>query len=526
MRTYTTMLVVLVAISLVLTACGGGGSGGKVDTIPKVDPKPVVIPNLPDPSFDGQEALHRRIHQNGGFKGILAISDEAGTPHATLMLRTVTEEGIPEANIRWLPFLGGDQLLIVFEKEEYRATRDQTKVMVMPILVPVYTSRSAQILRENDIFLSVSAGNTLTVDSKGVDMDFWNPNHKFWTSGQYGVGNKETYDLMLKEIFPTEKVAIAAIARRDEKSGRVWHSSQSVICGDAARWCFTVVYPTATYPDGTSDASGRLGAIAFYIRQLEGMTAEKTMQTLRACAKDLGDSGVDRVFGNGEPSVDCSQVKGRAVATLSNAVQQSVSLAQATAFNASPANVQRQSFGSAGYEDPSLVTPLVVKSATTGESSFAGARANLGEGFSLSYLENTRTVAIGHTNEVGPLQLSLYGGSGDNPLGVHSPYREANSAQFVQAAVKAAAWETEQSLVALSASYGEDFGHSQFSSAVAEFGVSVSHKATEKSTLSLKAGHKVLSATAGLPGYRTAGAGKTSATAEESSVHVAFTTKF
>ena len=208
------------------------------------------------------------------------------------------------------------------------------------------------------------------------------------------------------------------------------------------------------------------------------------MQTLRACAKDLGESGVDRVYGNGEPSVDCSQVKGRAVATLSNAVQQSVSLAQVTAVNASPANAREQSFGSAGYEDPSLVTPLVMKSATTGESSFAGARANLGGGFSFAYLQPTRTVAIGHTNEVGLLQFSLYGGSGDNPLGVHSPYREAKSAQFIQAAVKAAAWETEQSLVALSASYGEDFGHSQFSSAVAEFGVSASHKVTEMSTLS------------------------------------------
>ena len=70
---------------------------------------------------------------------------------------------------------------------------------------------------------------------------------------------------------------------------------------------------------GTSDASAKLAAAAFYVFQLYEK-AEEVVDTLKECAEDIGEPGVDYEFGLGLVSLACGRVESAEVLTASSSL--------------------------------------------------------------------------------------------------------------------------------------------------------------------------------------------------------------
>ena len=119
----------------------------------------------------------------------------------------------------------------------------------------------------------------------------------------------------------TGKAIVAVWADVDENGDIVPYAS-SVKCGNAGNSCFAVILPRELHGSsghGTSFAAPRLGAAAFYLRQLWDR-AEQVVGVLRQCAIDIGAPGVDDEFGAGAVNVDCPTVHNKEVSTAAASV--------------------------------------------------------------------------------------------------------------------------------------------------------------------------------------------------------------
>ena len=257
------------------------------------------------------------------------------------MQEVFLEEGIPEESVEYLKTNPGGVFADEFMRGRFgwEPIRKQTRVVAIPYFLPFHpNSDDPQVVSKNDIFIAFSAGNVdgdvRSPDAKKDAMitiaerrDFYNAKHFSWHEptrrDKKNEIDIEYYTNLMEDVLPTDKVAVVTLAIRGKDGVRP--DLGIINCGDAKKWCFTKVYSEKELKDnpsiGTSQASVAIGSIAFYIRQLEGVSATDTMDIMRSCAVDLGKVGVDREYGWGEPSVQCAKVKNKEVQTLASSAK-------------------------------------------------------------------------------------------------------------------------------------------------------------------------------------------------------------
>ena len=301
MRIYS--LIVLLALPLAIRSC-----------------QPQGLPTLIDIS-KGRKVLvdsSAVIQRQGGYQGILIIGDNPDSWHGKMMHEIITgiESGgnndylwgttigsIPKENIVFFNEIGGTVYgkeeggwhnlgLKLFASGDYESLRLQTRVANLPVLSPFKGINDASRIAKNDILFVIAAGNIHGTDDR---RDLWSVQHPFWQGD--GV---QTYNNSLA-AFKTGKV-IAATSAIERRNGDIVPWKEVVQCGDIAEWCF-VVLPNSY----TSNASARLAAMSFYLAQLYP-TAEEIVETLNACAIDIGEPGIDREFGRGLANIVCAPV--------------------------------------------------------------------------------------------------------------------------------------------------------------------------------------------------------------------------
>ena len=363
--------------------------------------------------------------------------------------------------------------------------------------------------------------------------DLYNTSHFSWheptradKKNRLGIDH---HTHLMKNVLPTDKVAVVTLAIRGENGVRP--DLGIINCGDTKRWCFTKVYSEKELKDnpsiGTSQAAVAVGSIAFYIRQLEGVSATDTMDIMRSCAIDLGEVGVDREYGWGEPSVQCAQVKNKEVRTL-----------------ASSAKVAQQNTGSILTKGTSPesddISSSPILSVFSPDEEIGNQRQTEGvalslddllpaKGFSVAYLQKEnftggRTFAGRYHHQVGRFSFNLFGGEGENPLGVSSLYKDKKNTAFLQGVAGFNLLESEDTNVSVSASFGEEYG--AFEVKRVDLGISATHNLTKKSSFLLSANHVVVDMRAGLNGYEMAGASKVNATKNEDFIALKYSRRF
>ena len=148
-----------------------------------------------------------------------------------------------------------------------------------------------------------AAGNTHQSGVDG-DRDFWRADHPTFVRVPRWWSNHMA-------AFDTGKALIATVATRD---GDGFAPFEPVVsCGDARRACFAV----AQNEDerlSTSWATGELAIAGYYVFQLFEDVGD-VVATLKACAIDAGEPGVDDEFGLGVVSLACDEVEDREVRT-------------------------------------------------------------------------------------------------------------------------------------------------------------------------------------------------------------------
>ena len=301
MRIYS--LIVLLALPLAIRSC-----------------QPQGLPTLIDLS-KGRKVLvdsSAVIQRQGGYQGILIIGDNPNSWHGKTMHEIITgiESGgnndylwgttigsIPKENIVFFNEIGGTVYgkeeggwhnlgLKLFASGDYESLRLQTRVANLPVLIPFGGINDASRIAKNDILFVIAAGNIHGTDDR---RDLWSVQHPFWQGDGIRFYNNALAS------FKTGKV-IAATSAIERRNGDIVPWKEVVQCGDIAEWCFTVL------PESyTSVASARLAAMSFYLAQLYP-TAEEIVETLNACAIDIGEPGIDREFGRGLANIVCAPV--------------------------------------------------------------------------------------------------------------------------------------------------------------------------------------------------------------------------
>ena len=363
--------------------------------------------------------------------------------------------------------------------------------------------------------------------------DFYNTSHFSWheptvrdKKNEFGI---DYYTHLMKNVLSTDKVAVATLAIRGKDGVRP--DLGIINRGDAKKWCFTKVYSEKELKDnpsiGTSQAAVAIGSIAFYIRQLEGVSATDTMDIMRSCAIDLGEVGVDREYGWGEPSVQCAKVKDKEVQTLVSSAKvahQSTGSILAKGTSPESDDISSSPISSVFSPDEGVGNQRQMEGFTLSLNDLLPAK-----GFSVAYLQKEnftggRTFVGRYHHQTGRFSFNLLGGEGENPLGVSSLYKDKKNNAFLQGVAGFDLLESRDTNVSVSASFGEEYG--AFEVKRVDLGLSATHNLTKKSSFSLSANHAVADMKAGLHGYEMAGASKVSATKNEDFIALKYSRKF
>ncbi len=304
----TVRLNAVAALTLLLCSGCAGPPGGSMIAGPLPEPEPPP----PEPEqIEGKEALGARIEAAGGFEGMVALFDSEVTDHAQGMLRNLIEEGVPEDRI-WFPETTLSTDLRQFEHEQNADLRARTKVAHMPQHAPFSEDEDPGIVAAHNIVWAVAAGNTHALHPGG-DRDFWRPDHHYWLRDP--SWHEDEFGNHLK-AFATGKVLLVTYAKRDEE-GSYEPIETLVRCGEARDACLAIWRQAET--GGTSDASAKLAAAAFYVFQLYEK-AEEVVDTLKECAVDIGEQGVDVEFGHGLLNLACERIENAEVLTASSSL--------------------------------------------------------------------------------------------------------------------------------------------------------------------------------------------------------------
>ena len=253
----------------------------------------------------------RAIQLKGGYRDTLIIGDEIDSGHGQIMLRHITiGSGIPESHTRFFEEFGGYRIIYpnlgleYLTSGDYEPLRQKTRVIHIPVSIPLASKHDIPLIMENNILFVLPAENMH--DSYQGDRDLWNPEHAFWAALRTHPLFVELDVLQtIHDINQTGKVIWATHAIRISAT-EVTPDSGVVSCGDIKEHCFS----TTGSLNGnwhTSGASARLAALSFYLSQLYD-TPEEVITTLQECAIDVGEPGVDREYGRGLLNLLCPRV--------------------------------------------------------------------------------------------------------------------------------------------------------------------------------------------------------------------------
>ena len=548
----TLMGIALGAIlGLTLTACGGGGGssvrpddpgpGPGTRTCPNGQVVPIGddCPDDPGPgpgrvdpippsgqSFRGQATLAAKVTANGrALQGKVFVWDptydasntDPGT-HYNGVKQNLRDSGIPDTNI-----IGTDQLngLTVGEEDTYPTYRffndaewaDElaaTRVVVVP---------AGGLLDEPGASTRIAAGNVLFVKSAGntphdgetgqlilARRDWYVPTAPHWAENDVGEW-PEGYSSYAEAInsLRTGKAIVAVWADVDDNGNIVPYAS-SVRCGNAGNSCFTVILPRDLYDStghGTSYAAPRLGAAAFYLRQLWDK-AEEVTGVLRTCAIDIGAPGVDDEFGAGAVNVDCPTVANKEVQTAAASVSteaRSPALDSMTGLGAAP-----------GEQQPSF-------SFTTATKPDADSMISAPEIF-----VSQNWFGIGKRYRFDGGEIVGLMGTGTAPLGVHSRLvATEQSAFFEVGGRKELVRLSDIASLAAVGTLGYDTGG--MNARVARAGLQAVQE-DGSSSLRLYAGVSRVSGEVGIPGRREVGRDKVPFTKDAPEVRLSYVLQF
>ena len=250
-----------------------------------------------------------------GFKDTLVIGDDPEVWHGEFMEEVIVRTGIPKKDLVFFKDFGfvspfeHNIGLMMFVSDDWKWLREATKVVHIPLLVPLLEEEDPSLVANADVLFVLGAGNVSPpVDA---DRDLYNINHPVWSypgDPKRDQRQKEAYQNVLK-VYGTGKV-IAATSAVVTRTGKIEPYEDVVPCGDIQESCFAVI-PDQT----TSPASARLAAMSFYLSQFYP-TAEEIVEVLGACAMDIGEPGVDREYGRGLANLLCPQVLGKELAVV------------------------------------------------------------------------------------------------------------------------------------------------------------------------------------------------------------------
>ena len=260
----------------------------------------------------------KALAAQGGVKDTLVVGDDKPIydfvlferHHGREMVRVMNVMGIPETHMAFLPefsFTGskisktGNEGLEMLVSEEYESLRKAARVVHLPLYIPLTHRRDALNVKENNMLFVVGTGN-LNRFFRG-DRDLYSINHPVWGGDLSSYTN-------IRKVHNTGK-AIRAGSAKVTESGEVEPYEKVVKCGDLKESCFTIIPEQYTSP-----ASARLSAMAFYLAQF-WETPEEIVEVLKKCAVDVGETGIDREYGQGVANLLCPEVLKKEVEVVS-----------------------------------------------------------------------------------------------------------------------------------------------------------------------------------------------------------------
>ena len=392
---------------------------------------------------------------------------------------------IPEENLSFYKDAGAIKLF--FQTEEERSAGRRTLVIGVPSTrMTKLTSQDPGVISRFNVLFVGAAGNR---NSFGGRRDLWNPDHPHWK--EYPRAYESAF-----RAFDTGKVILARYARRTSSGKIVPDDYGSVYCGTAMEVCYSVLWNGVSAWDGTSGASIRLGALAFYLSQLWD-TAEEVVGVLNVCAEDVGDPGVDEIYGRGIVSVICDTVRNREVSTV----------AQTTEIHSfSPILGQMTE---EVYHEPQ--SPAFSVNAEYFTPFFALNGHNL----------RTMTGHMGGRLSLRGIDLFFAGGTGYTPLGVRSSLAYDGRVPFMEFGTKRNLLENNGHILSLLGTYGYN-GGSNISARVGHIGVRYEMLLTESSRFSFLTGYRRAWGKIGILGYREAGAERITFTDDTPEIRLSF----
>ena len=232
----------------------------------------------------------------------VAVSDDLGYWHgdnmqAHLRLMHIPDEKMIFVHPEYVPFEhpSGDPVYHnnfeqFFVIDEFYPEADKIRAVGYPHTYPMLWDEEwenlQQFLKNTNALHFVAAGND---GEYGVWSSLEN-DYLYWGGLKYGP---EFYGNALRSLG-TGKVFVVRTAVRNA-DGTVVPSSWTVNCNDAADACFTTVFHFDTFSSG---ASVEMAGLAYYLSHLFDK-AEDVAEVLKACSDDLGEPGIDRIFGLG-----------------------------------------------------------------------------------------------------------------------------------------------------------------------------------------------------------------------------------
>ena len=444
-----------------------------------------------DETFAGQNALADRLKTAGPLRGTFAILDftadlEPGdehADHAPQMRRVAIQMKVPEEN---LAVVGTSTPSRFLTSDRWRDVSRSTLVGAVPTAW-VFSSeaswerhRARLVLPAHDVLFVGAAGNTGTYsddpDTPNVTRDLWYPDHPLWDTKSWDVPFG---------LFGTGRVIIAKYA--NFVGGGVSPHMGNVKCGMAADYCYSVIRPRegGDGTSGTSSASVRVGAMAFYLFQI-WETPEEVIGVLNVCADDVGEPGVDEEYGRGVVSVVCETVQTREIGAVARSLTGSP-------YSHSPAFRLMDQLPEPQSSRPRFVPLFAV------------------HGFS----HETLTGHTGGRLALPAADLFVSAGVDFDPLGVRSPLTPIVRSPFAEVAAE----RRLRGLVSV-------FGHAGYATGPlavrsGRLGVRLAHP-VGAGTLAVRLGYRRVTGDAGIRGYRQAGAGRVPFAADTPEVFVYF----
>ncbi len=498
----------LAAAAIVALMAGCASGGGSPERTPIVVVEPPPPPSRAGlETFPGRNDLRARIEAAVEYRGKLVVFDYPDTSHADRMRAYIVDEGVPEDRIEFPGvYLSGAPTEFVRHWPDLYA---ETYVVAIPLSILFVTDPNPGTVAESNIVWVGALGNVEFDESGWPDYRYlWYPDHPHWhcnvkywirdgdgrpvdcAEDHPGLFNPRGYENNMA-AFATGKVLVAGLVRLDEDRNYIGDFEGHVRCGEAKHACLKIPNDPVGKFSGTSGASVRLGAAAYYLRHLFE-TAEEVVSILLTCAIDIGEPGVDEEFGHGVPSLDCDEVRDAEVLTAGsslNLVARSPGLDRLLLAGASENPIGVSRFASLrGWDDDT-------------------ARGHAGAAFPL-----------------GQARIAAVFGVDAAPLGAWSKFSRLRRTPFAALGARVPLWQSGLNGAYAAAAYGREAG--EISSVAIRAGAQYERRLGDSGTFSLYAGHVRVRAEIGIPGYREAGLDKVRAERAGWEARLAFALRF